>query len=89
MNLEGFTIILTSKFKRKIKKFPMFLVDKFVKVRYLLSKDPFDKRLKTHKLSGKLKNRYACSLDYKTRIIFEIHDKIITILDIGSHDLYK
>ncbi len=78
-----------NKFKRKYKKLPNFLVEKFEKITYILSANPYHHTLKTHDLSGKLKNQYSCSLDYKTRIIFEIKDNEIKLIDIGSHDLYK
>ena len=32
--------------------------------------DPFDLKLKTHKLSGKLKDLWSFSLDYDLRVVF-------------------
>jgi addiction module RelE/StbE family toxin len=53
----------------------------------LLEFEPFHPILKTHKLQGKLKNFYSCSLDYSYRLVFEILDKeTIQLIDIGSHD---
>jgi len=54
-------------------------------------KDPFDKRLNTHKLKGKFKNYYAFSVDYEDRIIFSFvkSEKTIYFHTIGSHDIYK
>lgn len=50
----------------------------------------FDPKLKTHKLHGKLKGRYAFYVDFKTRIIFSFHNKdIICFHSIGTHDIYK
>ena len=37
----------------------------------LLCSDPFQARLKTHKLKGELKDSYACSAGYDLRIIFK------------------
>ncbi len=47
--------------------------------------------LKVHKLSGKLKNTYAFSVNYSVRIIFEYtNSKIVTILlTVGDHSIYE
>ena len=37
----------------------------------LLCTDPFQPRLRTHKLKGELKDSYACSAGYDLRIIFK------------------
>ena len=51
-----------------------------------LSVNPFDPQLETHPLSGDLKGKYSCSLTHKIRVVFTLHDDIIHLLDIGSHD---
>lgn len=55
-----------------------------------LSEDPFQPKLKTHKLKGDLKDSYACSAGYDLRIIFKLvrHEQKQAILleTIGSHD---
>jgi addiction module RelE/StbE family toxin len=51
-----------------------------------IAADPFDPALHTHPLTGKLKGKYACSLTHDLRIVFRLHDDIIHLLDIGSHD---
>ena len=56
----------------------------------LFRKDPFDRKLKTHKLSGGLNGYWAFSIDVHYRVIFEFHKKgIILFHDIGGHDIYK
>ncbi len=52
----------------------------------MLKSNPFDRSLKTHTLSGNLKGSYACSLTYELRLIFEINDKVIYLIDIGTHE---
>lgn len=50
-------------------------------------KEPFDPSLKTHKLSGKLKDLWSFSIDYDERIVFYfIEDEKAVFVDIGSHD---
>lgn len=52
--------------------------------------NPFDPRLKTHKLSGELKNYWAFSLTYPDRVLFRFISKNEVIFyKIGSHDIYK
>jgi mRNA-degrading endonuclease YafQ of YafQ-DinJ toxin-antitoxin module len=49
--------------------------------------DPFDASLKTHKLSGKLKDLWSFSLGYDERILFYFTDDGNAVFtDIGSHD---
>lgn len=48
--------------------------------------NPYDPRLKTHKLSGKLENILSFSFDYDCRIIFYFEENEIILIDIGSHD---
>lgn len=57
-----------------------------------ISENPFNPRLRTHKLKGELSDKWSCSLDYNNRIIFRFIDnpnaeeKDILLLTIGSHD---
>lgn len=51
-----------------------------------LSDDPFEPTLHTHPLKGKLKGKYACSLTHSLRIVFELGNDFIALIDIGSHD---
>lgn len=51
--------------------------------------DPFDPRLKTHKLSGKLKDLWSFSVNYDLRVVFYFtKDKPAkaVLVDIGTHD---
>ena len=49
--------------------------------------DPFDSSLKTHKLSGKLKELWSFSVDYDERVLFYfIEDEKAVFVDFGSHD---
>jgi addiction module RelE/StbE family toxin len=50
--------------------------------------DPFDPRLRTHKLSGKLKNLWSFSIEFNIRVIFFFTDnkpKKAVFIDIGTH----
>jgi mRNA-degrading endonuclease YafQ of YafQ-DinJ toxin-antitoxin module len=54
--------------------------------------EPFDIRLKTHHLHGKLKKQLSFSVNSRIRILFEFFDEECheaVFLDIGDHDIYK
>jgi len=76
--------------KKSIKFFKKHrdLVPKFKDIIEKLTKDPFEKSLKTHKLKGNLSDFHACSLTYQYRIILtiEIRDEEIILVNIGTHD---
>ena len=52
----------------------------------LFKSNPFDPKLRTHKLSGKLKDLWSFSIEYDLRVIFSFADQErIIFVDIGSH----
>lgn len=52
----------------------------------LFKNNPFEASLKTHKLSGKLKNYWSFSVEYDLRVIFYFADESeIVFIDIGTH----
>lgn len=49
--------------------------------------NPFDSRLKTHQLSGRLEGLWAFSVSYDCRVVFEfLNPEEVLLIDIGSHD---
>lgn len=56
----------------------------------LLQIDPFEPRLRTHKLKGELKEPYACSAVYDLRIVFKFvnheNQQAILLESVGTHD---
>jgi mRNA-degrading endonuclease YafQ of YafQ-DinJ toxin-antitoxin module len=57
-------------FNRTIKKHPTLKQD-IEETLGFLTKDPFNLRLETHKLKGKLLGSWACSVGYDLRIVFD------------------
>ena len=57
-----------------------------------LALDPFNPKLETHKLKGRLIGTWACSAGYDLRILFDFvknknkKDSDILLFEIGSHD---
>ena len=64
------------------------LEEEFWRCTQLFIENPFDRRLKTHKLSGKLKELWSFSIDYNIRIIFYFtpNNTEAVFIDIGNHD---
>lgn len=73
-------------YKKKIKN-NLILKNKFAEKLDIFKNNPYDTRLRTHKLTGDLKELYSFSIDYDHRVIFSFyeHNKVI-FEDIGSHD---
>ena len=83
-------IIYTAEFIRLFKKLSLEIKKEAIKKESIFKKDPFDTRLKTHKLSGKLKDCHAFSISYSNRIIVEFgKSDIVYFHSIGSHNIYK
>lgn len=51
-----------------------------------LVEDPFIPSLRTHKLKGRLKEFFACTVTFDIRLIFKIEKDTLVLIDIGSHD---
>ena len=52
--------------------------------------NPFTSSLKTHKLTGILKDYWSFSVSFNLRILFKFAQKnTIEFIDIGTHDLYR
>ncbi len=83
-------ILYSAKFARQYKKLPEAVQNAAEKKEAIFRADPFDSRLKTHKLSGALAGFYAFSVNQSYRIIFDIVDKKrARLYEIGTHDIYR
>ena len=83
-------IYYSSKFAKEYKKLPKKVKLLAEKKEAIFRKDAFDKRLKTHKLSGKLKEYHSFSIDYKYRIILEFVEKdVVWFHSVGTHEIYR
>lgn len=53
----------------------------------LFQNDPFAPQLRTHKLSGQLKDLWSFTVEYDARVIFSfVEEGKALFVDIGSHD---
>ena len=52
--------------------------------------NPFDPRLRTHKLKGALAGAWAYSVTHSHRVLFRfLDDDEVLYYDIGTHDVYR
>lgn len=82
-------IYYSGKFAKEYKKLPLKIKKLAEKKEKLFRDDPFNPQLKTHKLTGKLKEFWAFSIDFEYRIIFEFASKdIVWFHSVGTHGIY-
>lgn len=79
-------------FGKKFEKYKSKLTDsdrqKLKKRLEIFVEDIFDKRLKTHKLKGELKDYYAFWINYSDRMVFKIlEDEGVYFIEVGDHDV--
>jgi len=73
-------------FKKRITK-KKTLEEKFWGKVELFINDPFDRSLRTHRLTGVLKDLWSFSVEYDCRVIFYFSSKTkVVFTDIGTHD---
>ncbi len=82
-------VIYSSNFLRTYRQLPGNVKSRAEDKEIIFRKNPFDQRLKTHKLTGSFADFWAFSVDYRHRIIFEFRGKNMAIFHkIGDHSIY-
>ena len=84
-----FHLVLSGRFKKKLRDFLRARPELREIVREkltILQENPHNPRLKTHKLTGKLKGFYAASITYEHRLVFYAEGNLIFLLALGTHD---
>ena len=83
----SFSVSFKKVFKKRIKGTASEIIF-WEKLEVFIS-HPFDPKLKTHKLSGKLKGSWSFSIEYDLRVVFyftkDMPQKAIFV-DIGNHN---
>ena len=84
-------IVTNKKFDKGVKKQPIKIQKELKKRLYLFFEDMNHPILKTHKLSGKLKDLWSFNVSGDVRVVFDKSQKnVIILVDIGSHsELYS
>jgi mRNA-degrading endonuclease YafQ of YafQ-DinJ toxin-antitoxin module len=72
---------------RKLSSDNLNLLYKKIEIFQINSNDP---RLKTHKLQGRLSEKYSFSVNYTIRVVFQyINSNEVIFLEVGTHEVYK
>jgi mRNA-degrading endonuclease RelE of RelBE toxin-antitoxin system len=84
-------IIFSPKFVKEYKKLPTSVKKNFEGLEKIFRNNPFDSKLKTYKLKGRLSGLLSFSISFKYRIIFELSEDEQTAFFhlVGSHDIYQ
>ena len=84
-------ITYSSNFKKRIKKLPKEIVEKFFERLELFKKDKFNPILNNHKLTGGYKGSSSINITGDFRAILKNLDKeLVLFIDIGTHpELYE
>ena len=77
-------------FKKNYKRLPKRIKEKAKEKEAIFRNNPFDSRLKTHKLKGKDRGCWAFWINdsYRIKFIF-ISDDEVLFFSIGTHRIYK
>jgi len=78
------------RFDKKFHKLPKRAVEKALSREQIFRHDPFDPRLKTHKLHGRDQTLWSFYINrsYRIKFIF-ISPSEILFLDVGTHNIYS
>lgn len=83
-------ILYLPKFEREYKKLPKEIRELAKEKEIIFRKNPFDPKLKTHKLHGPFNNFWSFHIDRKYRLIFDFANKsTVRFYSVGSHDIYE
>ena len=83
-------IIYSSKFIKEYKKLPGEIKLLAEEKEKIFKENPFNPKLKSHKLKGKLRALYSFSITYHIRIVFHFETKNVVGFDtIGTHAVYR
>lgn len=84
------TIIYTPTFAKHFRLIPIDIKKKAYRKESAFRNNPFNRILRTHKLSGKLNQYWSFSIDYHWRIVFRFVNKgEILFVDVGTHRIYR
>ena len=88
-NNNGIKVGHAARFLKSLKRLPRRIQDKAEECHNIFRANPFDPRLDTHKLHGRLQGFWAYSVDRRYRVIFIFKDAhVVMYYDIGLHPIY-
>ena len=84
------TIYYSSKFAKEYKSLPERIKMQAERKEQLFRLDPHNPQLKTHKLTGKLVEYWAFSINHTYRIIFQFRgNNVVWFHSVGTHGMYR
>ena len=87
---SGVRVEVTSHFQRAFEKLPVDLQKLTVQRIAIFAANPFDSRLRTHKLKGHLKTFWSFSVTGAYRVLTTFPQPSVALLhDVGTHDIYR
>lgn len=83
-------VFYSPQFERDYKKLSFEIKEKAKEKEKIFRVNPFDPRLKTHKLHGELEEFWGFSIDYQFRVVFSFFgEKKVKFYAIGGHSIYE
>ena len=83
-------IFYSAEFSKRYKRLSERVRQEAKKKEQIFRKYPFDQRLKTHKLQGRMNDFWVFSIDFNYRIIFRFEEKeVVGFYAIGDHSIYQ
>lgn len=81
-------IIFTSSFTKGYRKLEEWQKERVERALAIFKQDPFDQRLKNHKLRGQEEGVRSISAGYDLRILYYEQDghSVVILVKVGSHD---
>jgi mRNA-degrading endonuclease YafQ of YafQ-DinJ toxin-antitoxin module len=86
----GVRVKYSHRFLRSLSRLSQDIIDQAQEKERLFKFNPFDPRLRTHKLRGKEKDIWAfwVTFSYRIKFIFLPRGEVL-FLDIGTHKIYR
>lgn len=89
-NRSGVRVEVTTRFQRAFDRLPPHLQQLTVQRVAIFAANPFDPRLRTHKLKGKLQAFWSFSVTGAHRVMVTFPQAGMALLhDVGTHDIYR
>lgn len=84
------SIDFTPHFLKSFSRLPLAIQELAKKKDSWFCRNPFDSRLRTHKLKGKLSGTWAYSINRNYRVLFRfLNGDEVIYYDVGTHGIYR
>ena len=83
-------LFYTPNFVREYSRLPRSLQEEVKEPIALFRTDPRHTFLRTHKLTGKMRNKWSFRVNYEFRVVFCYDSKnVVALLSVGNHSVYE